>query len=76
MLSIHDKITRAERLVRLLEDDVPLLAVRVAHLTPERQHAAKDFADKLTATARAELARLMEEKSHWDLNNAVPQAAD
>jgi hypothetical protein len=76
MLSIHEKIVRAQRLVRLLEDDEPLLAVRVAHLTPEGQQAAKDFADMLTSTARAELARLVEEKSIWEMSEAAPQAAD
>ena len=76
MLSIQDKITRAQRLVRLLEDDEPLLAIRVAHLTPERQQAAKDFADKLTSTAKAELARLVEEQSVWEMAGTAPQAAD
>jgi len=76
MLSITEKIDRAERLIRLLEDDEPLLAIRVAHLTPERQQAAKDFADKLTTSAKSELARLVEEKSAWEMGEAAPQAAD
>ena len=32
MLSIHARIDRAQRLVRMLEQDAPLLAVRVAEL--------------------------------------------
>ena len=76
MLSIQDKILRAQKLVRLLEDDEPLLAIRVAHLTPERQQAAKDFADKLTLTAKAELARLVEERSAWEITDMAQQAAD
>jgi len=76
MLSIYDKIDRAQRLVRLLEEDAPLLDLRVAGLTPERQQAAKDFAARLTASARAELDRLIEQRSIWDSNDSTPQAAD
>jgi alkylhydroperoxidase family enzyme len=76
MLSIHEKIDRAQRLIQLLEDDVPLLDVRVSGLTPERQRAAKDFAAQLTATARAELNRLIAEQSYNESVRAVPEAAD
>jgi len=76
MLSLHDKIDRAQRLVRLLEDDAPLLDLRVASLAPECQRATKDFASKLTATARAELARLQQEMPLWDANDHSPQPAD
>ncbi len=76
MLSIHNRIDRAQRLVRLLEEDAPLLDVRVANLTPERQQAAKEFASQLTASARAELERLMQESFLWDPNDPTPQAAD
>ena len=76
MLSIRDKIDRAQRLLRLLEEDSQLLAVRVAELTPERQQSAKDFAAQLTAQARAELERLIDEGSFWDSNDPTPQAAD
>jgi hypothetical protein len=76
MLSIHDRIDRAQRLVRLLEDDVPFLDARVASLTPERQQATKEFASQLTASARAELERLMQESFLWDPNDPTPQAAD
>jgi hypothetical protein len=65
MLSIHARIDRAQRLVRLLEQDAPLLAIRVAPLTPEYQQSAKNYARELTAQARAELAKLLEEKSNW-----------
>ena len=56
MLSIHVRIDRAQRLLRMLEEDAPLLAVRVAELTPEYQHSAKNYAAQLTAHARAELS--------------------
>ena len=76
MLSIHAKIDRTQRLLRMLEEDAPLLAVRVAQLTPERQQSAKDFAARLTAHARAELEKLMTEGYFWDANDPTPQAAD
>ncbi len=76
VLSIDAKIDRARRLVRMLEEDTSLLAVRVAELTPERQESAKDYANQLTAHARAELERLIAEGSFWDPNDPTPQAAD
>lgn len=76
MLSIHAKIDRTQRLLRMLEEDAPLLAVRVAPLTPERQQSAKEYAARLTAHARAELEKLLEEGSFWDGNDPTPQAAD
>jgi hypothetical protein len=44
-------------------------------LTPEYQQSAKNYARELTAQARAELAKLLEEKSHWVPSDAT-QAAD
>jgi hypothetical protein len=76
MLSIHAKIDRTQRLLRMLEEDAPLLAVRVAQLTPERQQSAKDYAAQLTAHARAELQKLIEQGSFLDPNDPTPQAAD
>ena len=61
MLPIEVQIERAQRLVRMLEHDAPLLAIRVADLTPEHQQSAKSHAAMITACARAELQRLMEE---------------
>jgi hypothetical protein len=76
MLPLHLRIDRAERLVRMLEQDAPLLAVRVSELTPERQRSTKNYAAELTAKARTELAALLEEKSFWDWTDASPHAAD
>ncbi len=76
MLSIHARIDRTQRLLRMLEQDVQLLEFRVAELTPEHQQSAKSYAAKLTAHTRAELEKLLQEKSHWDANLALPQAAD
>jgi hypothetical protein len=76
MLSIDAKIGRAQRLVRMLEEDAPLLAIRVAQLGREHQDSAKSYAAQLTAKARAELERLILEGSFWDASDASPQAAD
>jgi hypothetical protein len=64
MLSIHARIDRAQRLVRMLEEDAPLLAIRVAPLTAEYQQSAKNYAAELATQARAELEKLLEERSH------------
>ena len=63
MLPIEVRIERAQRLVRMLEQDAPLLAVRVAELTPEYQQSAKSHAAMITNCARAELQRLIAEGS-------------
>jgi hypothetical protein len=63
ILPIQVKIERAQRLVRMLEQDAPLLAIRVAQLTPEYQQSALSHAAMVTACARAELDRLMQESS-------------
>jgi hypothetical protein len=76
MLSIHVRIDRAQRLLRMLEQDAPLLARRVAELPPEHQQSAKLYAAQLTAKARAELEKLLAEGSLWDHNDPTPQAAD
>jgi hypothetical protein len=76
MLSIQVRINRAERLLRMLEQDAPMLAVRVAQLTPERQQSAKTYAAELAAHTRAELEKLRLEVSAWDSNDPTPEAAD
>ena len=76
MLSIHVRIDRAQRLVRMLEQDAPLLARRVAELTPDYQQSAKTYAAQLTAHARAELEKLLEEGAYWDHNDQTPHPAD
>ena len=76
MLSIHIRIDRAQRLVRMLEQDAPLLARRVAELTPAYQQSAKSYAAQLTAQARAELDKLLEEGSYWDYSDHNPHPAD
>jgi hypothetical protein len=76
MFHTQMKIARAQRLVRMLEADAPLLARRVAELTPEHQQSAKDYAARLTAHARAELEKLIQEDSFWNSGDFTPEPAD
>jgi len=76
MLSMNAKIARTQRLVQMLEADAPLLARRTAELTPEHQRSAKDYAARLTAHARAELEKLLQEHSFWNSGDFVPEPAD
>jgi hypothetical protein len=63
MLPIELKIDRTQRLLRMIEQDAPLLAVRVAPLSAERQASTKLYAADLAERARTELKRLLEEKA-------------
>ena len=76
MLSIHARIDRTQRLLRMLEQDAPLLAARVAHLTPDYQQSAKSYAARLREQARLELQRLLDQDSAADPNDPTPQPAD
>ena len=62
MLPIDLKIDRAQRLLRMLEQDAPLLEMRVAPLSRERQDAAKSHASMLAELTRAEIQKLRREK--------------
>ena len=63
MLPIALKIDRTQRLLRMIEQDAPLLAVRVAQLSAECQASTKLYAADLAERARTELKRLLEEKA-------------
>jgi alkylhydroperoxidase family enzyme len=76
MLSIEWRIERTQRLLRLLEEDAPRLAVRVAPLHPDRQRSAMQYAEQLTAHTRAELEKLMAAYDPWDANDRTAQPAD
>jgi hypothetical protein len=75
-LSIDLRIDRAQRLLRMIEQDAPLLALRTAQLSRECQEAAKSHAQYLAALTRAELQRLAEEKSLSSLYERIPQGSD
>jgi hypothetical protein len=57
------KIARVQRTLQRLEDDAPLLAMRIKDLSPERQASAKRFAASMVDHTRAELERLVMERS-------------
>ena len=76
MLPVETKIDRAQRLLRMIEQDAPLLAVRVAPLSRECQESAISHAKSLAALTRAELQRLLKEKATIESGDLVPQAAD
>lgn len=76
MLSINVRIDRAQRLVRMLEEDAARLDIRIAPLAPEHRQSTKDYAAQLIAHARAELETLLQQGSFWDMEDTCPQAAD
>ena len=60
MLPIELRIDRAQKLLQMIEQDAPLLAVRVAPLSVEVQQSAKSHAQHLAILTRAEIKRLLE----------------
>ena len=76
MLPLQARIDRAQRLLRMLEQDAPLLAMRVAQLSLERQESAKSYAASLTAHTRAELEKLLESSTYWNSEDTAPHPAD
>jgi hypothetical protein len=76
MLSLDVRIDRAQRLLRMMEEDAPLLAVRIAELTPEHQQSAKNHAARLIAHTRGELEQLSQERIVWMTRDSTPQPAD
>ena len=66
------KIARVQRTLRWLEEDASLLSLRVRDLSPERQRVAKNFAASMIDQTRAELDRLMQERTHEDEEDSIP----
>ena len=66
------KIARVQRTLRWLEEDATLVATRVKDLSPERQTQAKRFAADMIDQARAELDRLMQERTIDREESAFP----
>ncbi|HKW16107.1 MAG TPA: hypothetical protein VJO35_01230 [Terriglobales bacterium] len=75
-LPISLRIDRAQRLLRMIEQDAPLLELRTAQLSRECKEAAKSHAQYLAALTRAELQRLKEEKSIAESWEPAPQGSD
>lgn len=76
MLPIDLRIDRAQRLLRMIEEDAPLLKLRVAPLSREQQRAARLHAEYLAQLTRVEIQRLTEEKDRTEAGEAIPGAAD
>jgi CRP-like cAMP-binding protein len=66
------RIARVQRTLRWLEEDAPLLALRVKDLSAERQRLAQRFAANMIDHTRAELERLMEERAHESEESELP----
>jgi hypothetical protein len=75
-LPIDLKIQRAQRLLRMIEQDAPLLSARVASLSAECQESARSHAQHLAALTRAELQRLKDEKAISEFGEPSPHGAD
>lgn len=66
------KIARVRRTLRWLEEDASLLVMRVKDLSPERQTQAKSFAASMLDQTRAELERLIQERTSQDEDDDPP----
>jgi len=66
------KIARVQRTLQRLEEDVAFLAMRVKDLSPERQISAKRFAASMIDHTRAELERLVQERSQEPESSEPP----
>lgn len=75
MISLDEKIERTRRLLRRLEEDQPLLAMRVADLEWEHQESAKSFVAEMMAQTRAELEKLKQQQAK-EFDISVPAPAD
>lgn len=69
-LPIDLRIGRAQRLLRMIEEDAPLLAVRVAPLSREQQLSAKSYAEHLASLTKAEIENLQREKARSEADTA------
>jgi hypothetical protein len=76
MLPIDLRIDRAQKLLRMIEEDAPLLAVRVAPLSTEHQTSVKSYAQQLAERTRAEIQELLKEKDLRGMFEQNPSAAD
>lgn len=76
MLTLEHRIDRAQRLLRMIEEDAPLLSARVAPLSAEHQKSVKSYARRLAERTRAEIAQLLHERTLLGDAEENPAAAD
>ena len=62
MLTKDFRIARVQKTLRLFEEDIPLLNMRVRDLSIERQESARRFAAALIRQTRAELEQLLQQQ--------------
>jgi hypothetical protein len=69
MLTNDFRIAKVQKTLRWLEQDIPLLNMRVKELSKERQESARQFAAAMIDRTRSELERLLREPPR-DSNDA------
>lgn len=74
----ESRIAKVQKTLRYLEQDIPLLHMRVKELSKERQESAKKFARAMIDQTRAELQRLLQQQPNDgnDLSEAPCEPAD
>lgn len=78
MITNDFRIAKVQRTLRWLEEDIPLLNMRVKELSKERQESARRFATAVIDQTRAELERLLQEQpcDMHDASDAPCEPAD
>jgi len=77
MVTLDEKIERAQRLLRKMQDDEPMMAIRLAHLGHEQRESSKRFAAEIMAQTQAELERLQEAQAAIAYSEmTIPAPAD
>jgi hypothetical protein len=75
MITIQEKIDRTLRMLHRMEQDMPLLAIRIAPLGKEHRDSARTFAEQMMVHTRAELDRLLAQHV-GEREIGIPEAAD
>jgi hypothetical protein len=78
MLTNESRIAKVQRTLRRFEEDIPLLNMRVKDLSKERQESARKFAAAMIDQTRAELEKLLLQRSmeSSDSNEPACEPAD
>lgn len=64
------RIAKVQKTLRYLEDDIPLLNMRVKELSKEQQESARKFAAAMIDQTRAELRRLLQQQPNDGNDNS------
>lgn len=63
MLTNELRIAKVQQTLRRFEEDIPLLNMRVKDLSKERQESTRKFAAAMIDQTRAELEKLLQQRS-------------